>query len=206
MDDTPESDPRPFRIGLTGGIASGKSVVANMFAELGGVVIDTDVIAREVVEPGHPALEEIREEFGPDVLNGDGTLNRRAMRDLVFSDPPLREKLEAILHPRIRDETFRQASEAGGPYQIIVVPLLAESPLKDYLDRILVVDCDESVQIRRLVDRDAETETQARRILDAQAGRKERLAIADDVIDNSGGLGATREQVVRLNEIYRSLT
>lgn len=206
MEDTLDTVPRPLRIGLTGGIASGKSVVADMFAELGAVVIDTDVIAREVVEPGSPALDEIRAAFGPRVLNGDGTLNRRAMRDLVFSDPPLREKLEAILHPRIRDETFRQASEAGGPYQLIVVPLLAESPLKDYVDRILVVDCDESVQIRRLLERDAETEAQAKRIIGTQAGREERLAIADDVIDNSDGLGATREQVVRLHEIYRSLT
>jgi dephospho-CoA kinase len=196
---------RPLRIGLTGGIASGKSTVADLFAELGATIIDTDVIAREVVEPGKPALDEIRALFGPAVFNDDGTLNRRAVRERVFRDDPLRDKLEAILHPRIRDETFRQATAAGGPYQIIVVPLLAESPLKDYVDRVVVVDCDEATQIQRLLARDTESEEQARRILAAQASREERLAIADDVIDNSGGLGTTRRRVAELHEIYRSL-
>lgn len=201
-----DENPVPLRVGLTGGIASGKSTVANLFAALGAAIIDTDVIAREVVAPGEPALAEITNLFGPGVIDNDGTLNRREVRRLIFEDEPLRERLEAILHPRIRDETFRQASSAGGPYQIIVVPLLAESPLKDYVDRILVVDCDEDTQIRRLLERDGENEDQAQRILAAQATREQRLAIADDVIANGGDLEATRSQVAALDEIYRSLT
>lgn len=176
-----------------------------MFAALGAVIIDTDVIAREVVMPGQPALDEIRNEFGPDVIGPDGSLDRRAMRKRVFEDEPLRLRLEEILHPRIRDETFRQASKAGGAYQVIVVPLLAESPLKDYVDRILVVDCDEDTQVNRLLERDAETMEQAQRILAAQASREERLAIADDVIDNSRSLEETRRQVAALHDVYIGL-
>jgi len=199
------SDSRPLRVGLTGGIASGKSTVADMFEKLGAVIVDTDVIAREVVMPGQPALEEIGELFGPEVIAADGTLDRREVRRLIFEDEPLREQLEEILHPRIRDETFRQASEAGGEYQLIVVPLLAESPLKDYVDRILVVDCDEGTQIQRLLERDAETIEQAQRILAAQAGRRERLEIADDVIDNGHSLDDTRRQVEDLHRFYIGL-
>jgi len=199
------SDSRPLRVGLTGGIASGKSTVADMFEKLGAVIVDTDVIAREVVMPGQPALEEIGELFGPEVIAADGTLDRREVRRLIFEDEPLREQLEEILHPRIRDETFRQASEAGGEYQLIVVPLLAESPLKDYVDRILVVDCDEGTQIQRLLERDAETLEQAQRILAAQAGRRERLEIADDVIDNGHSLDDTRRQVEDLHRFYIGL-
>lgn len=205
MANDPQDSDTPLRVGLTGGIASGKSVVADMFASLGAVIIDTDVIAREVVMPGQPALDEIRELFGPEVIEDDGTLNRREMRKRVFEDDPLREQLEAILHPRIRDETFRQATAAGGRYQLIVVPLLAESPLRDYVDRILVVDCAEETQIARLQERDAETVEQARRILAAQASREARLAIADDVINNDRSLEETRAQVEALHQTYESL-
>jgi dephospho-CoA kinase len=200
-----QTETAPLRVGLTGGIASGKSTVADMFEALGAVIIDTDVIAREVVMPGQPALDEIVEVFGPSVLAADGSLDRRAMRKRVFEDEPLRLRLEEILHPRIRDETFRQASRAGGPYQLIVVPLLAESPLKDYVDRILVVDCDEEAQVSRLLQRDTETMEQAQRILAAQASREERLAIADDVIDNSRSLADTRRQVETLHARYLGL-
>lgn len=195
----------PLRIGLTGGIASGKSTVANMFAEFGAIIIDTDLIAREVVTPGQPALTEIRERFGDDLIRDDGTLDRAAMRQLVFSDDALRLKLEAILHPKIRQETVRQANEANGPYQVIVVPLLAESPLKRFVDRIVVVDCDEDTQIRRLLSRDTGSEDQARRILAAQASRSERLAIADDVIHNDDDLEATSAQVAALHHGYLAL-
>ena len=200
-----QQDDAPLRVGLTGGIASGKSVVADMFAALGAVIIDTDVIAREVVQPGQPALDEIRELFGPELIKDDGTLDRREMRKRIFEDEPLRKQLEAILHPRIRDETFRQATAAGGLYQLIVVPLLAESPLRDYVDRILVVDCAEETQVARLLERDAETVEQAQRILAAQASREERLGIADDVIDNDRSLDETRAQVEALHQIYTSL-
>jgi len=196
---------RPLRIGLTGGIASGKSTVADLFAELGAAIIDTDVIAREVVMPGQPALDEVREAFGEAVINADGTLNRPALRQLVFADEGTRRRLEAILHPRIQQATFEQTEQAGGDYQLIVVPLLVESPLRSHFDRILVVDCDEDTQIRRLLARDAGTEDQARRILAAQSSREERLAIADDVINNDGDLAETSSQVTALHEIYLSL-
>jgi len=196
---------RPLWIGLTGGIASGKSTVADLFAELGATIIDTDVIAREVVMPGQPALDEVRDAFGDAVFNAEGALDRTALRALIFADDQARRELEGILHPRIQQATLKQTQVAGGDYQIIVVPLLTESPLKSYVDRILVVDCDEDTQIRRLLARDAETEEQARRILAAQSSREDRLAIADDVINNDGDLAATGDQVAALHEIYLSL-
>lgn len=192
----------PLRIGLTGGIASGKSTVADMFADLGVPVIDTDVIAREMVAPGEPALAEIRDAFGAGVIAADGTLDRAAMRRIVFDDDAARRRLEAILHPRIGRAAREQADAAGGAYQIIVVPLLVESPLRGFVDRVLVVDCDEDTQVTRLLARDAGSEQQARRILAAQSSRAERLAIADDVISNEGGLDATREQVRILHRRY----
>ena len=174
-----------MRIGLTGGIASGKSTVADMFAELGVPVIDTDIIAREVVTPGAPALLEIRARFGDEIIDATGNLDRGVMRRLVFADDAARLDLEAILHPPIGIETRRQAGEAGGPYQIIVVPLLVGSALLQFVDRVLVVDCDEETQVQRLLARDAETIEQARSILAAQASREHRLELADDVIDNN---------------------
>ena len=194
-----------LRIGLTGGIASGKSTIADMFAELGAVVIDTDVIAREVVMPGQPGLNEVRQAFGESVTNDDGTLDRIALRQLVFADGGRRKQLEAILHPRIREETYRQADAACGDYLLVVVPLLAESPLKSFVNRILVVDCSEDTQMSRLLARDAESEDRARRILAAQSSREERLAIADDVINNDGSLDATRSQVAALHNYYLTL-
>jgi len=193
---------KPLRIGLTGGIASGKSTVAKLFAELGTTVIDTDVIAREVVAPGQPALNEIVAHFGDAVIDDDGLLDRPAMRQLIFSNDAARKQLEAIIHPRIRQETVRQSSDAGGSYQLIVVPLLTESPLQSYVDRILVVDCDENVQIERLLARNTDSEKQARRILAAQASRADRLAIADDVIRNDGNIADMRRQVEALHEDY----
>ncbi|HET6620262.1 MAG TPA: dephospho-CoA kinase [Dongiaceae bacterium] len=196
----------PLRIGLTGGVASGKSTVADLFAEKGVPIIDTDVIAREVVEPGRPALAEIAKQFGPGILDEDGRLHRRRLRDLVFRDDKQRKALEAIVHPRIREETEARAAAAGGAYQVIVVPLLAESPMKATMDRVLVVDVSEDTQLERLLQRDAESEVQARRMIAAQASREDRLAIADDVIDNSGTREATAEQVDRLHRKYLELT
>ncbi|MGI9223110.1 MAG: dephospho-CoA kinase [Woeseiaceae bacterium] len=193
---------KPLRVGLTGGIASGKSTVADMFAELGVPVIDTDVIAREVVQPGEPALDEIREAFGDQVIGPDGNLDRAAMRMIVFADESARHELEKILHPRIRNTAMQQADRARGDYQLIVVPLLVESPLRSFVDRVLVVDCDEQTQIGRLLARDAETEQQARRMLAAQASREDRLAIADDIIYNDGDLQKTRDQALILHRNY----
>ena len=201
----PSSNKSPLRIGLTGGIASGKSTVADMFSDLGIPVIDTDVIAREVVAPGQPALDEIRTRFGDEVFDADGNLDRGAMRKLIFADDDARRDLEAILHPRIGAETRRQADAAGGPYQVIVVPLLTESALLQFVDRVLVVDCAEDRQVERLLARDTETVEQARRILAAQASRHERLEIADDVINNDHSLEHVRNQVADLDRDYRRL-
>jgi len=176
-----------------------------MFADLGVPVIDTDVIAREVVEPGQPALEEIRERFGEHMIDAAGNLDRAVMRKEIFANENARSDLEAILHPRIGAETRRQADAADGDYQLIVIPLLTESALLEFVDRVLVVDCSEDLQIRRLRARDIETIEQARRILKAQASREERLAIADDVIVNDGSLRDTREAVTRLDREYRHL-
>ncbi|HEX2140344.1 MAG TPA: dephospho-CoA kinase [Woeseiaceae bacterium] len=196
---------RPLRIGLTGGIASGKSAVADLFAAKGVPIIDTDVIARDIVEPGRPALREIEQAFGPGILDEEGRLRRRRLRDVVFRDDKRREELEAILHPRIREEAEARAAAAGGAYQVIVVPLLAESPMKAMMDRILVVDCSEETQLARLLRRDAESEVQARRMIAAQASREDRLAIADDVVDNDGTLEATAKQVDELHCKYLEL-
>lgn len=191
-----------MRIGLTGGIASGKSTVADMFAELGVPVIDTDVIAREVVAIGSPALDEIRQAFGDSVFLQDGSLDRKAMRSIVFADAGKRRQLERILHPRIREETVTRVAEVSYPYAIIVVPLLVESPMRDYMDRVLVVDCSEEVQLERLMSRDADDRDQALRMIAAQASREERQAIADDVLLNDGELADTRVRVAALHESY----
>ena len=195
----------PLRIGLTGGIASGKSAVAGFFADLGVPVIDTDVIARELVAPGQPALDEIRERFGERMIDASGNLDRAAMRQAIFADDAARVDLEAILHPRIGAETRLQADAADSDYQLIVVPLLVGSPLIRFVDRVLVVDCEEDTQIQRLLVRDAESAEQAKRILAAQAGREDRLAIADDVINNDHSLGHLRDQVTDLDRKYRRL-
>lgn len=176
-----------------------------MFGELGAAIIDTDVIAREVVAPGQPALQEIRAQFGPAVINEDGTLRRRALRNLIFAEPTARNNLEAILHPRIGEATRLQADAAPGPYQIIVVPLLVDSALLEFVTRVLVVDVDEQIQIDRLLARDTETAAQARRILAAQSSREKRLAIADDLIKNDGNLDDLRAQVIALDQRYRHL-
>ncbi len=192
----------PARIGLTGGIASGKSAAARYFSELGVPVIDTDVVAREVVEPGSAGLAGIAARFGNEVLQDDGTLDRAKLRSIVFANPDEREALETILHPLIREETMRQADAAGGDYQVIVVPLLVESPLKHFVDRILVIDCSEQTQVSRLVARDGGDVDSARRILAAQSTREQRLAIADDVISNEDSLVELELAVHALHEKY----
>lgn len=202
---TTDTSKKSLRIALTGGIASGKSMVANMFADLGAAVIDTDIIARELVRPGQPALGEIEARFGHEVIDEFGELDRAAMRRLIFADEQLRRDLEAILHPRIGDEVRRQAHEDKSTYQLIVVPLLTSSPLLGFVDRVLVVDCAENTQIERLMARDGGTADQARRILAAQASRGERLAIADDVIRNNSSRKDTRRQVQKLDRRYRRL-
>lgn len=193
---------RPLRIGLTGGIASGKSAVAGLFAARGVPVIDTDAIARDVVAPGEPALTRVVQEFGREVLDASGGLDRRRMRELVFSDAARRARLEAILHPAILDEMIRRSAQAGGNYQILVIPLLVEGDLAKHVDRLLVVDAMPETQLVRLLQRDAENPQQARAMIAAQASRAARLAQADDVIHNDGTLAELESQVAQLHETY----
>jgi len=196
---------QPLLIALTGGIASGKSAVAELFAAEGVPVLDTDQIARDVVEPGTPALAQIVAEFGPEVLDAAGRLDRRRMRDLVFADEDKLKQLEAITHPAIREELARRAAAAGGLYQIHVIPLLVESGRADVYDRVLVVDAPEANQVRRLHLRDGADEETAQRILRAQASREERLSVADDVIVNTGTLDDLKRFVATLHENYELL-
>jgi dephospho-CoA kinase len=196
----------PLRVGLTGGIASGKTTVANLFAARGIVVIDTDAIAREIVEPGQPALDRIVEAFGRGVLDASGALDRRRMRTLVFADPVERRRLEAILHPLILEEMMRRSAQARGLYVILVIPLLAETESRSYVDRVLVVDCPVEVQVARLLARDAENERQALAMIASQATRELRLALADDVILNDGDLEKLETQVEALDGRYRELS
>jgi dephospho-CoA kinase len=196
---------RPFRVGLTGGIASGKSTAAKFFGALGVPIIDTDQLARDVVEPGQPPLERLVERFGPSILTEDGHLDRPALRNIVFSDPKARADLEALTHPAIGAAVEARSAEAGGIYQILVIPLLVEKSLGSQLDRVLVVDCDEELQIRRLQARDGSTLEQARAILNAQASRTARLKVAHDVIKNDGDMSAVRDQVEKLHARYLEL-
>jgi dephospho-CoA kinase len=183
-------------LALTGGIASGKSAVSDRLAGLGAAIIDTDVIAREVVEPGQPGLQQVVEAFGKEVLDSEGNLDRRQLRERVFADEHERKRLEGILHPlielRVRE---RIAANPDAPMIVLVVPLLVESGLFGDVDGVIVVDVPEALQIERLRQRDGITKAQAERILAAQATRQQRLAVADDVIDNSGSLEALEEQV-----------
>ncbi|HTX24722.1 MAG TPA: dephospho-CoA kinase [Steroidobacteraceae bacterium] len=185
----------PFRVGLTGGIASGKTTVARLFAALGVPVIDADVISREVTAPGTALLARIAERFGTRYLGADGHLDRRALRGVVFADPQALADLEALTHPAIFETIARHSVAAGGPYQILVLPLLVEKHHEGIVDRVLVVDCDEALQIRRLQARDGSTLEQARAILAAQAPRAQRLEVADDVITNDDDLQSLRAQV-----------
>ena len=173
-------------IGLTGGIASGKSAVASAFERMGVKIIDADTVARTVVEPGEPALAEIVDRFGEDIVDADGHLRRRALRQIVFEDDAARTDLEGITHPRIRAELERQRDAAQSDYCILVVPLLVKSSMLDLVDRVLVIDAPETIQLERLMARDDIDEAFARKMIAAQDARAERLAMADDVLINTG--------------------
>jgi len=195
-----------LRIGLTGGIASGKSTVTQRFADLGVPVIDADVASRHVVERGNPGLEQVVRRFGPGVLDASRNLDRPALRALIFSDPASRQALDAILHPLIRADMEQQAVIVKGPYLVMAIPLLIEGGrARDRVDRVLVVDVDEALQLKRVQARDGSSETQARAILASQASREARLAAADDVLRNSGSVADLRQSVDRLHEQYLQL-
>lgn len=192
-----------YVVAITGGIGSGKTTVANQFAALGIEVVDADLIAREVVEPGTPALTAIAGHFGPGILDEQGRLDRRALRERIFSDPAAKSWLNALLHPIIRSEMLRQCAAANSPYCLLVVPLLVENRLTELADRVLVIDVDEATQIERTCRRDGVSREQAQAILASQASRSKRLTMADDVLDNQSGTTETiRERILALHETY----
>lgn len=192
-----------FVVGLTGGIGSGKSAAAEEFGRLGATVVDTDAIAHDLTRAGGAATGQVRSLFGDDYVDAEGAMNRAKMRALVFRDPVARKKLEELLHPMIRVDSERRIAAASGPYVIHVVPLLVESPgTRQRVARVLVVDCPESVQVERVRRRSSLSEVEARRIIEAQSKREDRLAAADDVIDNSGSLAALHKQVRELHARY----
>ena len=194
-----------WRVGLTGGIASGKSTVAALFAALGVPTVDLDDVAREVVAPGTALLAQVLERFGPEVRAADGSLNRRALRHIVFADTAARRDLEALLHPAIRERAAQRLAAAGGPYQIVVDPLLAEAGSAGRYDRVLLVDCDEAQQRARLAQRDGATAAQVDAALAAQTTRAARRAVAADILENSGDAAALAPQVRALHERYLKL-
>ena len=192
-----------YVVAITGGIGSGKTTVANQFAALGIEVVDADLIAREVVAPGTPALAAIVNHFGPEILTEQGLLDRRVLRERIFSDPAAKSWLNALLHPIIRSEMLRQCAAVSSPYCLLVVPLLVENRLTELADRVLVIDVDEATQIERTCRRDGVSREQAQAILASQANRSERLAMADDVLDNQSGTTETiRERILALHETY----
>jgi dephospho-CoA kinase len=195
-----------FVVGLTGGIGSGKSAAADEFARLGATVVDTDAIAHELTRAGGAAIPAVRREFGDDAIGADGAMDRAKVRARVFADPAAKKRLEAILHPMIRAESERRIGAATGPYVVHVVPLLVES--RDYrklVQRVLVVDCREEVQIARVQARSKLAADEVRAIIASQVPRAARLAAADDVIDNSGTIAALRKRVAALHERYLAL-
>jgi dephospho-CoA kinase len=192
-------------IGLTGGIGSGKSTVARLFTQHGVAVLDTDQVARQVVAPGAPALAEIRDSFGAEVLTANGELDRRAMRERVFRDPQAREKLEAITHPRIRDQVRQWLAQQNGDYCIVIIPLLLEKGWTELIDRILVVDVPEALQLERTIQRDGMNRDQVEAIMATQVSRQTRLDAADDIIHNDGDITALRARVDALHEKYLGL-
>lgn len=199
----PGHSPPRLVVGLTGGIASGKSTVGRLFVDLGVPVLDSDAAARDVVLPGTPGLTAVAAAFGPEIIAADGTLDRRALRERIFDSPEERRRLDAILHPLIRAELRARLAELRAPYAILEVPLLFEAGFDTEVDRALVVDAPESLQIQRVMARDGVSEEQARRILAAQMSRADRLARADDVVRNDGE--PLEPQVKRLHAKYLDL-
>lgn len=192
-----------FVVGLTGGIGSGKSTVADLFAELGAAVIDTDAIAHQLTASGGAVLREIHAQFGNAVMQADGTLNRAALRRRIFSDAAARRQLEAILHPRIKQQVEQALATVTAPYALIVIPLLVETGgYREMLNRVLVVDCPEEMQVARVMARSGLSRDELSAILAAQASRDRRLAAADDVVVNTASIEALRDQVTALHRHY----
>jgi len=189
-----------YTVGITGGIGSGKSAVTRRLEEHGVPVVDADVVAREVVEPGRPALAAIAQHFGPEILLTDGTLDRAALRKRVFEDPAERAWLEGVTHPAIREEIIHQLGQARAPYVVLSSPLLLEAGQNDFTDYVVVVDVPEELQVARTSARDNNDPALVRKIMAAQLSRADRIARGDEVIDNRGSLNELREQVDALHQ------
>jgi dephospho-CoA kinase len=200
----PATGSRPLRVAVTGGIASGKSALTERFAALGVPVIDADVVARELVEVGQPALAEIAKRFGDEVIFADGSLDRASLRRRVFADPAERAALDALLHPRVRVVLRERADAAKAPYVLLAIPLLVEGGAFAWIERTLVVDVPVTMQVTRLMVRDRSERATAERMVAAQATREQRLAVADDVVVNDGTLEALDGVVRRLDAVYRA--
>lgn len=194
-----------FIVGLTGGIGSGKTAVSNRFAKLGVGIVDADVIAREVVEPGTDALAKIAAHFGQHLIQSDGQLDRAALRQTIFSDTEAKQWLESLLHPLIANETARQLADVQSSYAIYVSPLLVEGNQQGFCQRLVVVDVPESVQLERTMKRDSNEQAQVERIIASQASREARLAAASDVIDNNAGFAALDKQISQLHQQFLDL-
>jgi len=192
-------------IGLTGGIGSGKTTVSNLFSELGIPVVDTDIIARELVEPGQVALEEIVNSFDQSILLDNERLDRKKLADITFKNKQSREKLEAILHPKIRQEMQNRISTLSSPYCIVVIPLLFETKQMESVDKILLVDCPVQAQIKRVKQRDQRSEQQILSIINSQTPRKIKQQGADDIIDNNDNIEQLKELVTNLHKKYLNL-
>ena len=193
-----------LKIGLTGGIGCGKTAAADHFARLGAQVIDTDLLSRELVTPGQPALTEIVEVFGNGVLTGAGELDRKRLRELIFADSKARKRLEGILHPKIRRTMLERADNSKAPYVIFVIPLLLETGQQSLVDRVLVIDLPEELQRQRVANRDDLNDEQISQILAAQIDRQTRLQAADDVVNNNGGITQLHHQIENLHQKYLS--
>lgn len=194
-----------FHVALTGGIASGKSAVCDFFTELEIIVIDADIVAREVVEPDSFALQQIESYFGSSVIQKDGTLNRALLRSIVFEDEQERQWLNDLLHPLIRQSMQQQREQATSIYTISAIPLLFETGQHTQYDRVLVIDCPLELQIQRLIQRDNINQQQAHDMINSQASREQRLSIADDIILNNSDLQSLQQQAIKLDKKYRQL-
>ncbi len=199
------SDTLPLTIGLTGGIGSGKSAVSQLFADLGVPVIDTDRLSRELVQHGSPLLNKIKDYFGNEILLKSGELNRKQLRQIVFHDKAKKQWLEKLLHPEIKQLLFEQLKNISENYVVIVVPLLLENDSYNFIDRVLVVDCSESLQLNRAMARDKSSPDEIKKIITSQMPRSKRLQLADDIIVNEDTLESLEEKVIELHEKYQSL-
>lgn len=195
----------PFRVGLTGGVATGKSTVSQLFSELGATIIDADVIARQLLEKDTDCYKQVIQLFGNTITFADGEINRALLRELVFSDTTAKHQLEKILHPEVRKQMLAAAEKCETAYCIFVVPLLVEADMLDLVDRILVIDIPEVTQLERLIKRDKLTKSQAQNILNNQATRQQRMQVANDLIDNQNDINLLKDKVEQLHHFYREL-